>query len=342
MRALVSVVVPIYNTELYLDRCINSIVNQTYKNLEIILVDDGSPDKCPEICDEWAKKDERIKVIHKQNQGLGMARNTGIENATGNYICFFDSDDYVCKDLISSCIDVFEKYHPDMVSYGFYRIDKNNKIKTILPRPNKPLYCDKEILDFVLPNFIGKDLKSGIDYNFPMNATGSLFNLNMLKDNNFRFASEREIISEDVFSLLKLFSYVKTLSVIPKSFYYYCSNSNSLTHTYRKDRFDKIKDFYIKISALSDELGYDEIVKKQLMQPFINFTIGAIKQIVNNCNKNEANKLLTEILNEDLFASTVNSYNTTHETLTRKILFFVFRIKSVFMLKILVKLKGEN
>ena len=94
-NGLVSVVVPIYNVEKYLDRCINSIVNQTYKDLEIILVDDGSPDRCPEMCDLWGKKDKRIKVIHKDNAGLGMARNTGIENARGEYICFFDSDDYV-------------------------------------------------------------------------------------------------------------------------------------------------------------------------------------------------------------------------------------------------------
>lgn len=85
---LVSIVIPIYKVEKYLNRCINSIVNQTYSNLEIILVDDGSPDECPKMCDEWAMKDKRIKVIHKDNQGLGMARNTGIDFATGTYIVF--------------------------------------------------------------------------------------------------------------------------------------------------------------------------------------------------------------------------------------------------------------
>ena len=89
----VTVVLPIYNVEKYLDRSVKSIVEQTYTNLEIILVDDGSPDMCPQMCDEWARKDKRIKVIHKKNAGLGMARNTGIDNASGDYICFFDSDD---------------------------------------------------------------------------------------------------------------------------------------------------------------------------------------------------------------------------------------------------------
>lgn len=83
---LVSIVLPIYNVEKYLDRCIESVVRQTYNNLEIILVDDGSPDGCPQKCDEWAKKDKRIKVIHKNNAGLGYARNTGIENASGEFL----------------------------------------------------------------------------------------------------------------------------------------------------------------------------------------------------------------------------------------------------------------
>ena len=99
-KGVVSVVLPIYNVEKYLSRCLESVVNQSYRKLEIILVDDESPDKCPEICDKWAAKDSRIKVIHKKNGGLGYARNTGIENATGEYICFIDSDDYIASDTI--------------------------------------------------------------------------------------------------------------------------------------------------------------------------------------------------------------------------------------------------
>lgn len=96
---LISIIVPVYNVEKYLDRCLNSIVNQTYKNLEIILVDDGSPDNCPSMCDEWAEKDARIKVIHKNNGGLSSARNAGIELAVGDYIGFVDSDDWIEKDM---------------------------------------------------------------------------------------------------------------------------------------------------------------------------------------------------------------------------------------------------
>lgn len=99
MEEMISVIVPVYNVEAYLDQCIASIVSQTYTNLEIILVDDGSPDNCPDMCDVWAKRDPRIKVIHKENGGLSDARNAGMAVATGSYIGFIDSDDYISPDM---------------------------------------------------------------------------------------------------------------------------------------------------------------------------------------------------------------------------------------------------
>ena len=97
---LISVIVPVYNVEKYLNKCIQSIVSQTYKNLEIILVDDGSPDNCPKMCDDWAAADSRIKVIHKQNGGLSSARNAALDIAVGDYLFFIDSDDYAEPDMV--------------------------------------------------------------------------------------------------------------------------------------------------------------------------------------------------------------------------------------------------
>ena len=113
-QSLISVIVPVYKVEQYLDKCVESIVNQTYRNLEIILVDDGSPDNCPAMCDGWAKRDYRIKVIHKANGGLSDARNAGIEVAQGEYICFVDSDDYLESNYLKELIETKKKY-PDFV-----------------------------------------------------------------------------------------------------------------------------------------------------------------------------------------------------------------------------------
>lgn len=114
----ISIIVPVYNVEQYLERCVNSLINQTYKNIEIILVDDGSPDQCPQLCDNYANSDSRIKVIHKTNGGLSDARNVGLDNATGEYIAFVDSDDWVENDFIETLCKNAEKENADISIIG--------------------------------------------------------------------------------------------------------------------------------------------------------------------------------------------------------------------------------
>lgn len=121
----ISVIIPVYNMEKYLDKCVSSVLKQTYKNLEIILVDDGSKDSSPALCDEYAKKDERIKVIHKVNGGLSEARNFAIDIATGDYIGFVDSDDYVAEDMFESLYNLCEQYNADISIESFYEIRKD-------------------------------------------------------------------------------------------------------------------------------------------------------------------------------------------------------------------------
>ena len=123
MSDLVSIIVPIYGVEEYLSKCIDSIINQTYKNLEIILVDDGSPDKCPDICDAFEKKDERIKVIHKKNGGLSDARNAGIDTAHGDYIVFVDSDDWIENTMVEHLLFACKKYNVEMATCARYITD---------------------------------------------------------------------------------------------------------------------------------------------------------------------------------------------------------------------------
>ena len=106
----ISVIVPVYKVEKYLDRCVRSVLAQTFRDFELILVDDGSPDSCPQMCDDWAKKDSRIKVIHQNNQGLSAARNTGIRAASGEYINFIDSDDWVADTLLSDLYRLLIKW----------------------------------------------------------------------------------------------------------------------------------------------------------------------------------------------------------------------------------------
>ncbi|MBR2428227.1 MAG: glycosyltransferase family 2 protein, partial [Lentisphaeria bacterium] len=129
MDERISVVIPVYNTGKFLDRCLESVVNQTYCSLEILLIDDGSTDESGALCDAWAKRDSRIRVIHKQNAGLGMARNTGIDNAKGKYICFFDSDDFVDTGILAAAVETAEREHADITVFGLASADKTGNVK---------------------------------------------------------------------------------------------------------------------------------------------------------------------------------------------------------------------
>lgn len=128
---LISVIVPVYNVEKYLNKCIESIANQTYKNLEIILVDDGSTDSSGAICDQWAKKDDRIKVIHKENGGLSDARNKGLYIASGNYIGFVDSDDWIDYEMYEKLLSLSKSYNADISSCGVLKIWDNNETRKL-------------------------------------------------------------------------------------------------------------------------------------------------------------------------------------------------------------------
>lgn len=300
-KGVVTVVLPVYGVEKYLNRCIESVVNQTYKHLEIILVDDCSQDRSPQICDEWAEKDERIKVIHKpKNEGLGFARNTGIENATGEYICFLDSDDYVALDLIEKSYQCASKNQADLVLYGFYNVDVEGKIqRKTIPHVPKPLFTDQEILKDVLPNLVAPRTDDIEWSGLWMSACGCLFSLELIERAKWRFVSERQIISEDVYSLLRLYKDVKRVAVLPEAFYFYCQNQLSLTHVYRPDRYEKIKAFYDGCIRVCDEYVYPAEIKKRLAGPYLSFTIATLKMIVRaNSTATKKKQLFRDIIQD--------------------------------------------
>ena len=128
MNETISIIIPVYNVEKYLNKCLNSVIEQTYKNIEVILIDDGSTDNSGKICDEYAKNDIRIKIIHQQNGGVSTARNNGLEHATGKYITFVDSDDYIEKEMIETMAKKIMKKNADIVICGVTDRDEENNI----------------------------------------------------------------------------------------------------------------------------------------------------------------------------------------------------------------------
>lgn len=149
-KSLVSIIVPVYKAEGFLNKCIESIVGQTYGNLEIILVDDGSPDNCPAICDEWAKKDNRIKVIHKENGGVSSARNAALDIASGDYIGFVDSDDWIEPDMYESLMMRIDETGKDIAVCSYYSIEVSGERNECRCITDKDAVCKDDYFRFIV------------------------------------------------------------------------------------------------------------------------------------------------------------------------------------------------
>lgn len=341
-QGLVSVILPIYGVEAYLERCIMSIVNQTYSNLEIILVDDGSPDHCPQICDFWATKDARIKVVHKQNEGLGMARNTGIEHASGEYICFFDSDDYVAPDTVEKAYTLAHKDQSDIVIFGFSSVDPSGRVTVShIPCTEKSCYIGAQVQQEFLPDLIAPNLHTGQRTNLWMSSCACLYSINLIQESRWRFVSERDIISEDVYSLLCLYKYVRRVSVLPEALYFYCENATSLTHTYHNDRFQRINHFYSCCMQVCDELNYSSEVAERLAYPYLSNTIGAMKLIARaDLSEAEKRRMICGIVRDSQMQSVLERTDIRRESVARKFLLTAMRLKLPALVYCFVKFKA--
>lgn len=273
-----SIVLPIYNVEKYLNRCVDSIYAQRYENFELILVDDGSPDNCPRKCDEWANKDPRIKVVHKKNEGLGMARNSGLEIATGEYIAFFDSDDYIVEDLFYDAAEYLSKEKVDLLEFGHHHIDSKGNVSVSYPiRMDHTLYKGEDVYNTFWPELISTDPDTGFESGLLMSAWCCFYRLDTLKQSEFSFVSERKLICEDVYSLMRLMPAIKSVGILPTSYYCYCENDSSLTRTYREDRFEKIVYFQEQLELLCSDEVYTDEIRKRIYRPFLDNVLACIK-----------------------------------------------------------------
>ena len=237
-NAKISIVVPIYKVEKFLKRCIESIVNQTYKNLEIILVDDGSPDLCGKICDEYKKTDDRIIVIHQQNMGLSDARNSGITFAKGEYIAFVDSDDYIKPQMIETLYKNLCQYDAQISCCG--HIDIYEDQNTVEPIFNKRLIVMNS--EEALSKFLFTHIVDVVAWN-------KLYDIKLFE--NVRYESRK--LFEDHFTTYKLLDKAKTIVHTTEPFYYYCKRHDSIGGVSFSEKNFQLKD------ALDIECSYIKI-----------------------------------------------------------------------------------
>lgn len=230
-QGLVSIIVPVYKAEKYIHQCIDSLLTQTYRNIEVILVDDGSPDNCGAICDEYAAKDSRVKVIHQQNGGVSVARQTGIDHATGEYSIHADPDDWVELNMIEELVAKAVADNADMVICDFYRESKSDRIH-VCQNPGDDLSASA-----VLRRILSQQLH------------GSCWNklVNRSRIEGIGFTPEDLCILEDELYNIHILARKIKVSYLPKALYHYrIDNENSLCNTISD------KSFKLKVKAVSE------------------------------------------------------------------------------------------
>lgn len=333
---LISIVIPVYNIEKYLQRCVDSVIGQTYKNIEVILVNDGSTDSCNEICSELKKVDKRIRVINKKNGGLSSARNAGMKEALGEYILFVDGDDTIdgnmCQEMIKTAIN----NKVDIVMCDYIRIDSKDKIEEYSEDIREGLYLKKDIKEEIFNKLI---MRECIDYGPFLSVWVFLYKLDFLKRNNIEFDSKIRWSEDNIFSAIVGYNAESFYYMKGKYFYNYYRNDNSITTTYKKQAWEvyllmnkKIKYYF--------ENKKDYNFSRQIELHMLYYTLNCI----GNANRFEKNfkekyKQIKMIVNTNELIDTMKEFDINQENYKLKIILYLIKYRLSFILTVFLNFR---
>lgn len=329
MTPFFSVIVPIYNVEKYLDRCLDSLVKQTFPDFEAVLVDDGSKDGSNAIARSWLAKDGRFRMVEKENAGLGYARNTGLDNASGQFTVFLDSDDYLVPDALERIHNRLTQTGADVCYYGLV---ESRESGMVYPKPPQKLeYTENERDEFLL-NILGPVPESKETLFAGVSACGSSVRRSILEENHIRFPSERECICEDQYYSLQMCMKVKHMAIEPSCPYVYCFNgAGSLTTRYRKDRFEAVLRLSGLFAELMEQSGYtDRETKQRLQRSLMQNLIVCLRQEAQHFKKNglfSALKRVGEICRHPQVQAVLRSYPVDRMPKSQRVLFTAMKWK---------------
>lgn len=282
MNPKISIIIPVYNLEGYVEGCLDSILAQTFQDFDVYIVDDGSTDATPDICNRYAAQDERITVIHKKNEGVSIARNVAIERAKGDYFLFFDGDDHVEPECLEELYQEAVGKDADSVIFGYYLEENGEIIETHLPGMDKDVYEGKEIMTELMPRFIGvslDDLGHWIrgDKENPLQKENSglwhsMIKGDLIRDNNVRFIPGLRV-GEDTCFNVEYMSYAKRCVVVHKCYYYLVVRNTSTIYVYRKSPMSVLDN---KMDLLRARRQLTEEIKERLGMDIEKYWYGTV------------------------------------------------------------------
>lgn len=324
-KDLVTIIIAIYNAEKYLDKTINSVLNQTYKNFELILIDDGSKDNSLEICEKYKNKDNRIRLIKQENLGVSASRNKGLEIANGEFICFMDADDYIEQNMLEEYIGIYKKYNYDLIVSGYFsEIDLDNNISyDKIYLPNKRYSTIDQIKeDFVLM----------WDKHLLYNIWNKFYKKSLIDEYNIRFIKQNW--GEDIEFNREYLLKINTLYNSEKCFYHYVrGRKDSITGKYIENLYDiriqediEFRNYFEKFGIKEEE--YREFCARR----HIERTLGCIENLFNincKCTIKEKYKEIKRIIKDEKTEKYLKEMKPNSKKV--KILLIPYKIKSVFI-----------
>ncbi len=345
----ISVIVPVYNVERYIDKCLDTLVNQTLKDIEIIVVDDGSPDKSSDIYNKYAGRDERVKIIKKMNAGVSEARNTGMEAATGELFMFVDSDDWLPLDGCEILYDQYEKTQADMILADAYivtdgRVKKNDVFCEAFTTEDKDFFkaYQKACIGYCY------NPKPAIKWNIP--GLGSpwnkLFKRSIIKEHNLRFDPYVKGIYDDNLFTLHYLMHIRSLSYVKKPVYYFRLVSGSLTQGYKANTLEINSRIFERINDFMEETGKREYY----LEAFYVYVIRRFSKSMNvyffadnnEKTKKEAFEELRKTINEEPYRSAIKYVDKKKLLGNHKVVVALARMKSPLLIYICLMIKRKG
>ncbi|MBQ8227445.1 MAG: glycosyltransferase family 2 protein [Clostridia bacterium] len=319
---LVSIVIPVYNVEKYLPQCLDSVMGQTYKNIEIICVNDGSPDGSEKIIADYMKKDGRIVLISQKNQGLSGARNTGLENAKGEYIVFLDSDDWIDHETVEVALGEAEKENAQLVMWSYVREFPTVSVpKNVFEKDRIAFEGDslKNILHRRMAGLMGEELRDPSNADSAVTAWGKMYKTQCLED--CRFVDTKIIGTEDALFSLHALCYVEKAVFVNRHFNHYRKdNDTSLTRKYKPRLFSQWQELYSRMGEVirNNNLPFEEALNNRIALSIIGL---GLNELINPVSHKEKIRKLKGIITCERYKKAYSALQTKYFPIHWKLFF---------------------
>lgn len=340
MEKLISVIIPVHNVQNYIRKCLDSVIHQTYSDLEIILINDSSTDDSEKICKEYCLKDNRVKLFNHNSKSAGFSRNYGLEKANGEYVIFVDADDYIEATMCEKLYATIRENESDVCFCGYNKVTETTEERVFLNGSKIQNYNREEIRNDIIYNtiYVSNNKNKLLLYA----VWNGMYDLNLIKEHLITFTNENEYFSEDsIFNYEYLMKCNKATIINDNLYNHTFYNKNSICNIYN-ERYNCLDNWYYYLLERATEENKEK-VKKVVQQRYINFTLLRIKQEILLSNKSviEIIKKIREIINNKITREAIKEVNVKDKSKKQKIFILLIKYRLSILIYLLINLRKK-